>query len=506
MKRGLILSRWRVALLAWVLVFGAALCATSECFAAASGGQTVGVPLPLELSAYGDEGTGLWESLTGRVAREPFNLVASIIFALAIAHTFVTTRFQRWAHEAEKNGGEAGGRNWRAGLWHVLGEVELVFGLWVAPLVAAIILYFGWSAGWAATAGYFGGLHFDEPVFVVVAMAVASTRPVLRLAEQILRQFARAGGETPGAWWAAILTVGPVLGSLITEPAAMTIAAMLLGRRFFALGPSARLRYATLGLLFVNVSVGGTLTHFAAPPVLMVAGKWGWDSWYMLTHFGLQAMVGIVVASVVYYLVFRREFGALAQAAVERNAGQEPAERSVPWGVTIVHGLFLAWAVVNLHHAWWLIGGLLLFMVFLRLTAEHQAGVNLKGALLVGFFLAGLVVHGGLQGWWIQPVLERLSELGLFFGAMLLTAFNDNAAITYLAALSPQVAAKAALQHAVMEGAVAGGGLTVIANAPNPAGQSILGKHFTGGISPLGLLAGAAVPTAIVAACFRMLG
>jgi Na+/H+ antiporter NhaD/arsenite permease-like protein len=122
---------------------------------------------------------------------------------------------------------------------------------------------------------------------------------------------------------------------------------------------------------------------------------------------------------------------------------------------------------------------------------------------LVGFFLAGLVVHGGLQGWWIEPVLSRLGEKPLFFGAAVLTAFNDNAAITYLATLVPGFSEE--MKYAVVAGAVVGGGLTVIANAPNPAGQSILGRFFPDGISPVKLFLGALLPTVIVGAAFLLL-
>ena len=62
-----------------------------------------------------------------------------------------------------------------------------------------------------------------------------------------------------------------------------------------------------------------------------------------------------------------------------------------------------------------------------------------------------------------------------------------------------------ALKYAVVAGAVTGGGLTVIANAPNPAGQSILQRYFPEGISPLGLLLGALAPTVIMGLCFLML-
>jgi predicted cation transporter len=136
-------------------------------------------------------------------------------------------------------------------------------------------------------------------------------------------------------------------------------------------------------------------------------------------------------------------------------------------------------------------------------TEDYQSEFSLRSPVLVGFFLAGLVIHGGLQQWWIAPVLGSLSELPLMFGAITLTAFNDNAAITYLATLVPTMTE--GMKHAVVAGAVAGGGLTVIANAPNPAGQSILSKHFAEGISPGGLLLGALVPTAIMTLCFILL-
>jgi Na+/H+ antiporter NhaD/arsenite permease-like protein len=121
----------------------------------------------------------------------------------------------------------------------------------------------------------------------------------------------------------------------------------------------------------------------------------------------------------------------------------------------------------------------------------------------VGFFLAGLVIHGGLQGWWIAPVLENLSEIPLMLGAILLTAFNDNAALTYLSTLVPGLTEP--LKYAVVAGAVTGGGLTVIANAPNPAGQSILRRYFEHGVSPVRLLVAAIIPTVIVGLCFMLL-
>jgi hypothetical protein len=347
-------------------------------------------------------------------------------------------------------------------------------------------------------------------LFVIVIMALASTRPVITLAESCLRVLARLGRATPGAWWIAILTVAPLLGSFITEPAAMTIAALLLARQFYDLNPSPRLRYATLGLLFVNVSIGGTLTHFAAPPVLMVARPWEWTTTFMLSHFGWRAAVAIALSTVAYYVAFRREFAALASSRavpeVEIAAEEASADQSllpVPAWVTVVHLAFMAWTVVNAHYPVLFIGGFLFFLGFARATAPYQARVDIKTPLLVGFFLAGLVIHGNLQAWWIGPVLSRLSVDGLFWGATVLTAFNDNALITYLATLVPDLGD--AFKVAIVEGAVTGGGLTVIANAPNPAGQALLSRFFDGSVNPLRLAVAALIPTLVAAAAFRLI-
>jgi Na+/H+ antiporter NhaD/arsenite permease-like protein len=292
-----------------------------------------------------------------------------------------------------------------------------------------------------------------------------------------------------------------LLGSFITEPAAMTICASLLSRKIYSRRPGKGLAYATLGLLFVAVSAGGTMTHFAAPPVLMVTGPWGWDTLHMLEHFGWKAAFGIVLSAVAYYAYFRRDLARLRGARVD--GGEDTAALPIPAWVTAGHVAFMALAVALAHFPVLLGFTLLLFLAFVQMTEDFQRGFRLTAPVLVGFFLAGLVVHGGLQQWWIAPVLGRLGEVPLMIGATILTAFNDNAAITYLATLVPTFTA--GMKYAVVAGAVTGGGLTVIANAPNPAGQSILNRHFEDGIGATGLFLGALVPTLIIFACFLLL-
>jgi hypothetical protein len=470
-------------------------------------------PFPRPLDAYPPAAASLLETLSARIAAEPFNAIATAIFALAILHTFAAGRLAALAHRVQHRHAEAArraGQPVRPSLvgeaLHFLGEVEVVFGLWAIVLLAAVTLRFDWHT---ATEYFNGTVNFTEPLFVVVIMALASTRPVVLFAEGALRVVARIGRGTPGAWWAAILTIGPVLGSFITEPGAMTICALLLARQFYDLQPSTRLKYATLGLLFVNISIGGTLTHFAAPPVLMVARPWGWDTPFMLSHFGWRAILAIAVSTLVYWLVFRTELRALAARGPvpDVDIGEEPAAGEAPlpapaW-IVVVHLAFMGWTVFTAHYPALFLGGFLVFIGFLKATAPYQSQLELKSPLLVGFFLAGLVIHGGLQGWWIAPVLASLSQEPLFATATLLTAFNDNALITYLATLVP--AMSDAAKAAVVEGAVTGGGLTVIANAPNPAGQALLARFFGGAVSPLGLLAGALLPTLAAVIAFRVL-
>ena len=285
----------------------------------------------------------------------------------------------------------------------------------------------------------------------------------------------------------------------------MTIGALLLSAQFYALQPSDRLKYATLALLFVNVSVGGALTNFAAPPIVMVAAKWGWSTMDVFGHFGWAAISAILISNLTYLLIFRQEL-----AGLKADASADTRRESIPAWITVVHLSLMVWTVVMLagHHPILMLGGLLVFLAFTVATPQWQNPVRLRGPLLVGFFLAGLVVLGGLQGWWISPVIMRLNEGALLAASTLLTAFNDNAAITYLAAQVPALSAPGAeaLRHAVVAGALAGGGLTVIANAPNPAGQSILSPWFSGGVSPGKLFLWALVPTGVALGCFVWLG
>ena len=411
--------------------------------------------------------------------------VAAALFALAILHTFATKLFDHLSHRQPRH----------AGLWHLLGEVEVVFGFWAIVLVLAMFALVGSEQAVA----YVDSRNYTEPLFVFAIMVVAGTRPVLQTAGAAIRALARLT-RLPGAVGNYVLLVGlvPLLGSFITEPAAMTLAALMLSGTVFAQPVSERLKYATLGVLFVNISIGGTLTHFAAPPVLMVAATWGWDTPFMLTHFGGKAALAVAVNAIAVTLLFRRELAHLP--APRPPEGEQP----MPLPVVAAHLLLLAGIVAFAHHPAMFLGLFLLFMGLATAYPQYQDRLILREGLLVAFFLAGLVVLGGMQQWWLQPLLMSMSETAVFFGAMGLTAITDNAALTYLGSLVDGLSD--GFKYALVAGAVAGGGLTIIANAPNPAGIAILGKHFhEQSVSPLHLLLSALPPTAVAAAAFFLL-
>lgn len=415
----------------------------------------------------------------------PIQWIAAAIFAVALLHTFSAKQFERLSHHYPRH----------AGLFHLLGEVEVVFGFWAIVLVVVMAA----AGGGDAALAYAESRNYTEPLFVFVVMVIAASRPVLRTVMATVDAVARTVPlRTPLATaWLGLAAV-PLLGSLITEPAAMTIAALMLAPQIFRPDVPERMKYLALGVLFVNVSIGGTLTSYAAPPVLMVATAWQWDSAFMLASFGWKAALAVLLNATVATWLLRSHL--LPPPAVNDAA----VEARVPLTVVSVHLALLAGVVLSAHHPVVFLSLFLMFLGFTQAYERHQSPLILKEALLVGFFLAGLVVLGGMQQWWLQPIVSGLTPVALFLGALGLTAITDNAALTYLGSLIVGISDQS--KYLLVAGAVAGGGLTVIANAPNPAGVALLKRGFADEtIGAGGLLLGALGPTAVAAAAFMFL-
>lgn len=426
-------------------------------------------------------------------------IVATLFFVLAVLHTFMVNRISKFAHRFPKDSvGEE--------LFHFLGEVEAVFGIWSLFFIIVYSVLHGFAiydSGHQNVIGgavnYINNINYTEPAFVFVIMCMAGTRPVIMMSAKVIELVSKILPlPHKMSFFVATLIIGPLLGSFITEPAAMTVTALILLENFYSKEMSSKFKYATLGLLFVNVSIGGTLTHFAAPPVLMVAAKWHWGMGHMLGHFGYKAAIAVILGTLLVAFRFKKELTGRLQVKTEGDNKLHPR-----WWINALHILFLSMVVLTAHHPKVFMGVFLFFIGFAVVTKEYQHELKIKESLLVGFFLAGLVTLGSMQRWWLQPTLAAMSDLVLYLGATGLTAITDNAALTYLGSL---VDLSDSAKYFMVAGAVTGGGLTVIANAPNPAGFGILKESFgEGGISPLGLFLAACFPTFLALLAFKFL-
>ncbi len=441
-------------------------------------------------------------------------IVGTVCFTLAVLHTFVAKKIESIGHKYPEG-------SMQENLFHFLGEVEAVFGIWGLIFLTFYTFINGfWNmdashhlilglkeSPYLNAAGehipgainYLQAMNYTEPLFVFVIMCVAGTRPVIVLAEKLIMGLSKVVPLPPKmAFYVATLILGPLLGSFMTEPAAMTVTALILLDYFYSSDMSEKFKYATIGLLFVNVSIGGTLSHFAAPPVLMVAGKWGWGLSHMLTHYGYKSAIAVVISTLAIAFYFKKELTGNLEIKQKHDNYLEPT-----WWMILIHVMFLAFVVLTAHFPSAFMGAFLFFLGFHAVTTEYQDEVKLKESLLVGFFLGGLVTLGTMQQWWLKDILGSLGDITLYFSATSLTAITDNAALTYLGTL---VELSDSAKYYLVAGAVAGGGLTVIANAPNPAGFGILKASFgEKGITPLGLLKSALFPTVVALICLHFL-
>jgi hypothetical protein len=417
--------------------------------------------------------------------------VATVLFFLALAHCFAVGLFSKLSHRFEKGSG-------LQVFFHLLSEVEIVFGFW------AILFLIFWSSidGSLAVIKYQQSLNMTEPLFIFCILILASTRPIVTVARSaILKISALLSKYIPFnpkiIQFYCLMFLGPLLGSLITEPAAITLVALLLYRMIDS-KISENFLYGILALLFVNISIGGGLTHFAAPPILMVAGTWGWSLKDVFINFGEPVLLAVFLNTTIFTIFFRKKI-------ISELNTIESDFYPMPIWVIGLHLLFLALIVLNAHHVKNFMGLFLVFVVLTKFTKKYQDGLKYKEALFVAFFLAGLIIFGPFQRWWLEPILTSLNEKTLYFAATSLTGITDNAALTYLGS---QVASLTDVSKwALVSGAISGGGLSILANAPNPAGFSILSSKFNGkSLNALKLFLAALPLTVIVMMCFLWIG
>lgn len=440
-----------------------------------------------------DDLPGIWQRLVSRVELHPINLLFAACFVLAILHTFAAHRFARKARQRRQHAGAGTGivpegkkQSFWINLLHFCGEVEIVFGIWCLVIFAVA----GFLYGWDAVVAYIGSYDYSEAVYVAVALAMASTYPIMRFADKILSSLAKLGGGTPLAWWALLLTIGPLLGALIKESVAMAIVAVLLGRHFFACRPSKPLAYATLGLLFTNISASGLLTNFASSAIVVLSSAWKWDTPYMWQTFGWKEIAGIAASNLIYFGLFHKELRQLKSPEME-----EGRQREVPFWVTALHIAFLTFMTFSSSYPTIVMGAFVLYLGVYQATSSYQKFMDLREPLLIGFFLSSLILMSGLQIWWIEPIVEGLHEYGLYAAALLLSAFTHNASNTLLYSHLPHLTDH--VKYLLVTAALVGGGLTIMANGPNLMACSLLNEYFDREISFTRLFLAALVPVLV---------
>lgn len=431
-----------------------------------------------------------------------FHILTLSIFILAIMHTLLANHFVTLANHVEaiyakKNRSIRSEKriSTLAEMLRFLGEIEIVFALWVIPLIIVILIFYDWTT----VVGYVNSKIYAEPFFIVIIMSLASTRPILQFAEKWVHFIAKKLGDTPASWWITIMTLTPALGSFITEAAAMTIAALLLKNRFYIYGTSKKLAYGTLGLLFVNFSVGGMLTNIAAPPSLILSKCFNWSGADFFHQFGFKTLLGILLVNSLYFILFRKEFKKLKKFKYEIEH-EIKKEAKIPFWITFMNLLFITWVIFMKDNPPLFMGGYLMFLGFHHATRPHQSPLTLKRPLMVGLFLAGLALHTEFQKWWIEKILTGFGYGEMMVAGAFVTSFTENATVAYLTCLLPDLTPL--IKYALVSGLIAGGGLTVIAHSPNLVGQTILKKYFRRGVSPLYLFLGALPATLIFLAIY----
>ena len=409
--------------------------------------------------------------------------IALIIFVVAILHTFSVKFFKSLAQKFPRH----------HNIFDMLGEVEIVFGFWAIVLV--LIIFF--LLGKTETVNYLNNQSYVEPLFVFVIMVIAASKPILDFSLTCVKKISALLPVNKSlSLFLITMSFVPLLGSFITEPAAMTLAALILRDHFYSKKISNKFKYGIIGTLFVNVSIGGAMTPFAAPPILMVAAKWNWDLNFMMSTFAWRTALAVFINSIILTFLFRNELTKLGESKIKTI--------KIPSFVLILHLILLLGVIFFVHDLIIFLGIFLIFLAVVNAFNQYQDKLIINQAFLVSLFLAGLVVLGGQQKWWLQTVLAKLTPDQIYYVATALTAVTDNAALTYLASLVDGLSDQ--FKYAIAAGAITGGGLTVIANAPNPAGYSILNKKFSGGIvSPLYLFLSALGPTIVAIICYKII-
>ncbi|AAP05554.1 putative Na+/H+ antiporter [Chlamydia caviae] len=407
---------------------------------------------------------------------------AALLFFFSILHTFLTPwlfgRCQLYQHKKM-----VFPERWKKYLWlsefyRLISRVELVFVLWAAPL----FLWFLYSEGYRVTMSYFNSRNYVFSLFIVIMLILLESRPIVYFSECIFSNIAKIGRQSPRCWWWTLMIAAPLSGALLKETGAMIIAATLLVRNFYKFSPSPRFAYATMGLLFSNISIGGLTSALSSRALFIILPSVKWNNSFILKYFCWKSIIAILLSTTIYYLIFRKEFNNFPKVVINPSMMNE----RVPKWIIFVH-IILVGSVILARSVPLLMAAIFLFYLgFQKFTIFYQHSINISKVCFVGLFYAGLVIFGELQEWWVLELMHRMSDFGYIITSYTLSIFLDNALVNYLVHNLP--VATDCFLYLVIAGCMSAGGLTIVSNMPNIVGYLILRPSFPSSSLSLGWL------------------
>lgn len=427
-----------------------------------------------------------------------FELFTFVIFICAVIHTFLTPSFYSLYHQydrmALRNTKKSNHYRSLSEIFYLLSEVELVFGFWILPL--ALGLFFISDLDFLVS--YLQTRDYTYALYMTVVVAFVSTKPIVHISEKILEAFSKLGGNHPRSWWWTILTLGPVFDIFLKEPGAMTISSILLAKTVFPFIKNTRFQYATLALLFINISLGGLFLPQFSRSLFLIARQENWEIAYTFFRFSWKAFLIIVLNNGFYYVFFRKYLPTETkpiQEILEKEKKGEP-----PFWIILIHLVFLGLIVVSSEYPPIFLGMFFLFLGVHRATfsyqGKEQGPLFLKPAILVGFFFASLLIHGEFQKWWAVQLLENVDFKMGYVTSIFLSSLIDNAVVLYFLDQFKPISEE--VLYAFVTGSLSSGALTLMANGPNLIGYSNLREFFNGKVSLIALFF-AALPLTILA-------
>ncbi|WP_348663117.1 putative Na+/H+ antiporter [Chlamydia vaughanii] len=407
---------------------------------------------------------------------------AAILFFCSILHTFLTpwlySQCQLCQHKKM-----IFPERWKKYLWlsefyRLVSRVELVFVLWAAPL----FLWFLYSEGYKVTMGYFNSRNYVFSLFIVIMLILLESRPIVYFSERIFSNIAKIGRQSPRCWWWTLMIACPLSSIFLKETGAMIIAATLLARNFYKFSPSPRFAYATMGLLFSNISIGGLTSGLSSRALFIILPSVRWGNSFILKYFCWKSIIAMLISTTIYYLIFRKEFDNFPKVVTNPSMMNE----RVPKWIICVH-IILVGSVIFARSIPLLMAAILIFYLgFQKFTIFYQHSIRTAKVCFVGLFYAGLVIFGELQEWWVLEIMHRMSDFGYLITSYTLSIFLDNALVNYLVHNLP--VATDCFLYLVIAGCMSAGGLTIISNMPNIVGYLIIRPTFPSSSVSLGWL------------------